>query len=78
MRLYGALNVLPVSCLPGQMSARLADGVYEVCSLAACSAGRVVMDQVIRRHRIPDELQTKHDARPFRRTGWCRRAARGS
>ena len=56
--LYGALDVLSVSCQPGQMSALLADGVYEVCSLGACSAGRVVVDQVIRRDRIPGELQT--------------------
>src|SRR6516164_5427870 len=28
---------------PGQMSARLADGAYEACSLAKCGAGRVVV-----------------------------------
>jgi hypothetical protein len=29
----------------------VAGGVYEVCSLAACGSGRVVVDQVIRRDR---------------------------
>ena len=46
-----------VSGRPGRMSAPVAGGVYEVCSLAACGSGRVVVDQVIRRDRPPDDLQ---------------------
>src|SRR5207247_2436799 len=46
-----------VSGRPGRMSAPVAGGVYEVCSLAACGPGRVVVDQVIRRDRPLDDLQ---------------------
>ncbi len=42
---------------PGRMSAPVAGGVYEVCSLAACGAGRVVVDQVVRRDRLLGDPQ---------------------
>ena len=35
----------------------VAGGVYEVCPVAACGAGRVVVDQVVRRDRLLSDPQ---------------------
>ena len=45
-----------VSRRPGLVPAPVAGGVYEVCSVAACGAGRVVVDQVVRLDRLPGDL----------------------
>jgi hypothetical protein len=42
---------------PAGAFAPVAGGVYEVCSLAACGAGRVAVDQVVRLDRLPGDLQ---------------------
>jgi hypothetical protein len=39
------------------MFAPVASGVHEVCPLAACGAGRVAVDQVARRDRLPGDPQ---------------------
>jgi hypothetical protein len=46
-----------VSRQPGRMLAPVAGGVYEVCPVAVCDAGRVVVDQVVRRDRLPGDPQ---------------------
>ena len=46
-----------VSRQPGRMFRPVAGGVYEVCPVAACGAGRVVVDQVVRRDRLPGDPQ---------------------
>ena len=46
-----------VSRRPGRMFAPVTGGVYEVCSLVARGAGRMVADQVVRRDRLPSDLQ---------------------
>ena len=46
-----------VSRRPGLVFAPVAGGVYEVCSVVACGAGRVVADQVVRLDRLPGDPQ---------------------
>src|ERR1019366_2409393 len=38
-------------------TAHASSGVYEVCPVAARGAGRVVVDQVVRRDRLPGDPQ---------------------
>ena len=46
-----------VSCRPGRVLAPVAGGVYEVCPVVACGAGRVVVDQVVRLDRLSGDPQ---------------------
>ena len=58
-RLGGSGRLLQhgVSRQPGRMFRPVAGGVYEVCPVAACGAGRVVVDQVVRRDRLLSDPQ---------------------
>ncbi len=58
-RLGGSGHLLHhgVSRQPDRMLPPVAGGVYEVCSVVACGAGRVVVDQVVRLDRLPGDLQ---------------------
>jgi transposase len=53
----GCLLQHGVSRRPGLVFAPVAGGVYEVCPVAACGAGRVVVDQVVRLDRLPGDLK---------------------
>ena len=52
-----------VSRRPGLVFAPVAGGVYEVCSVVACGAGRVVVDQVVR-HPVADLSRKRIKRRP--------------
>ena len=53
----GSQGVADPSRQPGRMFRPVAGGVYEVCPVAACGAGRVVVDQVVRRDRLLGDPQ---------------------
>ena len=46
-----------VSCRPGRVLAPVAGGVYEVCPVVACGAGRAVVDEVVRLDRLSGDPQ---------------------